>query len=111
MGDQAQALDAFAGHADDMEDRQPVRLGPHHPVERGQFPDPVGGGQDRRAPDTGVAVGGVGRIEFVGATHPVQSGDSFDGVVDREGVITGNAEDLVDAESGQSLQGVFGDRR
>ena len=98
VSDQLEVLDAFAGHSDDVEDRNAVRLGAHDAVDRRQFAHPIGGGQDRRAADAGVAVGGVGGIEFVGAGHPLQTADDLDGVVHREGIVAGNPEDLVDAE-------------
>ena len=107
VGDQAQVLDPFAGHAHDVEDRKPVCLGAHHTVECGQFTDAVGGGQDRRTAGSGVAVGRVGGVQFVGARHPVQAVDLLDGVVDGKRVVPGYSKDLVDAEGGEASQGVL----
>ena len=111
VGDQSQSLDTFAWHTHQVEHRQTVRPTAHHPVEGGQFADPVGGGKCRRSADAGISVGGVGGIEFVGATHPFQTRDIFDGIVNGEGVVARHPEYLVDAQLGDPLKNVLGNGR
>ena len=110
VGDQTEALDTFARHSHQMEYRKAVRLAAHHPVEGGQLTDTVGSGEHGRAADAGVSVGGVGGIEFVGATDPFQSRYVFDGVINGEGVVARYPEDLVDSQLGDSVEDVFGNR-
>ncbi len=108
VGDQPLLLDAFAGHAHQMEHRQPMGFAAHHAIDRRQLTHAVGGGEDGGTADTGVAIGGVGGIQFVGAGHPGEAGHQFRGIVDREGVVARHSEDPIEAELRQTAEGVLG---
>ena len=107
MRHETQVLNPFAGHADEMEDRQAMRLAAHHAVDRRQFANAVGGREDRCAADAGVAVGGVRSVELVRTRHPLERGHLLDGIVDRERVVPWHPEDPVDAELGEASEGVL----
>ena len=107
MRHETQVLDAFAGHANEMEDRQAMRLAAHHAIDRRQLANSVGGREKRCPADAGVAVGGVRGVELVRARHPLESGHLLDGVVDRERVVPWHPEDPVDAELGEASEGVL----
>ena len=63
--------------------------------------------EDACPPASGIPIGGIGRIEFVGAAHPGQAWMHFNGIVDRERVVAGNTEDMLNAQIRQSVQGVL----
>ncbi len=100
-------LQLAARLSDQVEDRQPLGVRAHHAVQGAQLSDGVGRGQDRRSPDTGVTVRRVGRVELVGITDPGDTPTRLDGLVERERVVAGNAEDVLDAQGGQALDRVL----
>jgi hypothetical protein len=55
----------------------------------------------------GIAIGGVGGVEFVGADHPLHAAGRLDGVINREGVVAGNSKGAVDAEIGKATDDIF----
>jgi hypothetical protein len=73
---------------------------PHDTVDCGKLPDAIGGGENRRAADSSVAIGRIGGVEFIGANNPLQTGNLFGGIIDGEGVISRNAENAVDSKLG-----------
>ena len=77
----AQALGGDAGHADQMEHGQMLGVGTGHAADGRQFAHAVGGAQRGLAAHPGVAVGGVGGVEFVGAADPAHVRIVVNGVV------------------------------
>jgi hypothetical protein len=90
-----------------MKDGQSVGQAPHDTVDRGEFAHAVSCGEDRRPADACIAVGGIRGVQFIRTDNPFESRDIFGCVVDREGVIPGNPENLVDPKLGESGEYVF----
>ena len=60
--------------------------------------------------DPGVAVRRVGGIELAAAADPAHVRTGADRVVDRKSEITGDAEDVLDADCAQPGKNMFDDR-
>jgi hypothetical protein len=56
-----------------------------------------------------MAVRGVRGIQFVGAANPLDFGVAFDRIADREKVIAGNSEAMIDTFVSKALNDVVGD--
>ena len=100
-------METLAGHSHQMENRDTVGQASHDTIDGRELPHAVGRGEDRCAADAGVAVGGIGGIEFVGADNPLEGGNLLHGIVDGEGVVAWNSKDLVDAKLGEACQNIF----
>ena len=111
VGDEILDLDAFAGHPDQMENREAVGEAAHDTVDRGKFANAVGGREHRRAANACVAIGRVGCVEFVGANDPLEAGNLLGGIIDGKGIISRHAENPVDSKLGQAGECVLGDGR
>jgi len=95
------------GHPDQMENGKTVGQAAHHPVDRGKLAHAVGRGENRRAANAGVSVGGIGGVEFVGANDPLETGNHLGSIVDRESIVPGNSKHFVDSKLGKACQNVF----
>ena len=80
-----------------MKHREMLGVGTRNTAHRGEFAHPVRGAQRGDAAHPGIPIRGVGGIELVAARDPVQRRVFDDRVVNRERVIPGNSEDVVDA--------------
>lgn len=109
VGHQLLMGDAAGGRADQVEHGKAVRLAAHDAIQRTELAHAIGGAEDGRALAPGIAVCGVGGIELIGAGNPRQRRARLDCIVDGEGIIAGYAEGSVDAELGETLDGVFCD--
>ena len=72
MGDLTTALNSGAGSSDHMENRDAMRFGTHYAVDRTEFADRVGGGEDGGSAAAGVPVRGIGGVQLVRADNPRQ---------------------------------------
>ena len=109
MGDLVDALILIGWHADDVKNQRSFRLGAHHAVYGREFADAIGRHQHRRAPDARIAVGGIRRIQLVGAADPLHLRAAVNRVADRKGIIAGNAKAVFDPFCGKALDDVIGD--
>ena len=107
VSNQLLALDPGGWGSDDMENRNTMSFGAHHAVDGTEFADGVRGGEHSGAAAAGIAVGGVGGVELVGADHPLHPAGRLDGVINREGVVAGNSKGAVDAEIGEAANDIF----
>ena len=67
----------------------------------------VGGAECGQAADAGVAVGRIGGVELVAASDPAQPRVRANGVLDGEGIVSGDAEDVFHPEVVQAGQHVL----
>ena len=111
MSHQPLLPDALTRHSNQMKHGQAVRLASHDSVESRKLTHPIGGGQQGRSPDSRITISGVGGIQLIGRTHPIQAGNLLYRIIDREGVVTGDAEDLVDTQLGKTGQCVLRDAK
>jgi hypothetical protein len=63
----------------------------------GEFAHPVRGAYRTHATHPGIAIGGVGGVQFVAASNPLDRRVLDDRVIDRKRVISGDSEDVVDS--------------
>jgi hypothetical protein len=107
MGDPAPALDPGGGGSDHVEDGNAVGFGAHHAVDGAEFTHGIGGGEEGGTAAAGVAVGGIGGVELVGTDNPFYAGGKLNGVIDREGVVPGNAKGVFDAKIREAIDYVI----
>ena len=108
VGDAAAALDPGGGGTDHVEDRNALGLGAHHAVDGAEFTHRVGGGEQGGPAAAGVTVGRVGGVKLVGADDPLDAGGKLDGVIDRKGVVPGDAKGVFDAKVCETLNHIIG---
>ena len=108
MGDKFLALNPCRRGPDEVEDGNAMGFCAHDTVHGTELAHAVGGGENGGSTAAGIAVGGVGGVELVGADHPLHPAGKLDGVVNREGVVAGNAKGVLDAKVCQTVDDVLG---
>jgi hypothetical protein len=91
-----------------MKDQRALGFRAHHAIKRRQFADPVGGREHSRASYAGIAVGGVRRVQLVGAADPFDLLAALDRVAHREQVVPRDSEAMRDALIRDALDDVVG---
>ncbi|MNJ54618.1 hypothetical protein D3C77_500670 [compost metagenome] len=91
-------------HAGNHDDRDPLGIGAGNAVEGAQVAHPVGRQYRAKALGAGVAVGGIGGVEFVAVTDEAQLRQGFDLFEQGQVVVAGHAEQVADAEFLQATQ-------
>jgi hypothetical protein len=107
----AQMLMSHARHAHQVKDGRPFGLGPHHAAERAQLAHGVGRAKHRRAPNAGIPVGGIGCVQLIRATTPLDLLVCVNRVVERKRIVTGETKTIGDTEFGEPINGIFNDCR
>ena len=107
--DRPPRLHAHARGTDQVEHGKMLGVGAGNPVERAQFPHPVGGGDGSEAFDSRISVGGVGCVQLIAAANPTHLGIFEDGIADGKGKVPGNPEDIGDADRTQAGEHVLND--
>ena len=79
-----------------MKNRKMLGVGTRNTAYRGQFAHPVGGAHRADAAHPGIPISGVGGVELVATSDPIDRRVLDDRVIDRKRVIPGDAEDVVD---------------
>lgn len=106
----AGALGTLRRCAHHVDHRQVFGITAGHAVQRAQLPDAEGGEQRRGRFATRIAVGGVGGVQFVGAAYPGDLRMSDDVIEELQVVIPRHAEDVADANLGQTIEQIIGHR-
>jgi hypothetical protein len=82
-------------------------IGTGDAVQGAQFPHPESGAKGGKPLDPGIAVGGVSGIQFVAIANPSEIRVMADGVIDTEGKVARDAENVLDAQFFQVDQDVL----
>ena len=109
MRDLMQPLILMGRHPDEMEDERSLGLGAHHAVNRRQFAHAIGRHQHRGAANTGVAVGGVRRVQLVRAPNPFDFRATINGVAQRKRIVPGDPKAVIHALPRKSMNDIVGD--
>lgn len=72
MRNQPGPLNPETRRAHQMEHRETMGAGAHDAVQRTQLAHAIGGGQQGRTSNPRIAIGGIGRIQFIGGQYPLQ---------------------------------------
>jgi hypothetical protein len=81
-----------------MKHRHMFSIGTGDGVDRAEFTHAKGRAHGAHTFDPGIAIGGVGRIQLVGAANPSQTRVMADRIVHGEGIIPWHAKDIGDAD-------------
>ena len=111
VADQSLTHDAHAGGAHQVKHGDSLGHRTHHAIESTEFANAVGGANNPGTTATGIAIGGIGRIQLVGRWHPLQSRMHLHRVIEGKGVITRHPEHMADSEVRQPIQYVGHNRR
>jgi hypothetical protein len=105
----AGALGILRRAADDVHDGYLLGIAARHRVGCGKLADAESRYQCRHSAKPPIPVGGVAGVELVGVADPADARMGDDVVEELQVVIARNAEDLRDAELGETVQQVVTD--